>query len=47
MFSGVLVVVLVILLMCRRIIWHGICFVVGERILARKAKAKIKTEDLD
>ena len=32
MFSGALMVMLVGLIMCRRVIWHGICLLIGQTL---------------
>lgn len=38
MFSGTLVVVLVVLLLCRRVLWHGLCMFIGEKWFKRPAR---------
>lgn len=38
MFSGILVVVLLVFLLCRRVLWHGLCIFIGEKWFKRPAR---------
>lgn len=46
MFSGALMVVLVVLILFRRIIWHTVCLVIGDKMLNRPAKSRAATPAL-
>lgn len=46
MFSGALMVVLVALILFRRIIWHTVCLVIGDKMLNRPAKTRAATPAL-
>lgn len=37
MFSGILVVVFLVLLLCRRVVWQGLCFLIGHKLLKKSA----------
>ncbi|KAG8001042.1 hypothetical protein GBF38_004833, partial [Nibea albiflora] len=38
MFSGTLVVVLLVLLMCRRVLWHGLCILICGKWFKKSAR---------
>lgn len=44
MFSGGLVVVLVILLLFRRVLWNVICLFIGDKLLRKKPRARRQRE---
>jgi hypothetical protein len=46
MFSGALMVVLVALILFRRIIWHTVCLVIGDKMLNRPVKTRAATPAL-